>query len=233
MEREWLERELAAGRSIESIAREVGRHPSTVAYWVNRHGLTSQHAERHAARGGLAPDVLAADVAEGLSVRAIAERRGVSYATVRHWLAKHGLETRRTARSRELRASIEEGAEVTATCPIHGRTRFVRRADGGYRCAACRSEQVSARRRELKSILVREAGGACRLCGYDRAVAALQFHHVDPEAKEFQIAHRGVARALEAARSEAAKCVLLCVNCHAEVEAGIATLFPDPADNPG
>jgi hypothetical protein len=30
--------------------------------------------------------------------------------------------------------------------------------------------------------------------------------------------------ALEAARAEAAKCVLLCANCHAEVEAGVATV---------
>jgi hypothetical protein len=53
MDREWLERELAAGRSIESLAREVQRDPSTVAYWVNKHGLTSQHAPKHAAQGGL------------------------------------------------------------------------------------------------------------------------------------------------------------------------------------
>jgi hypothetical protein len=131
MERAWLERELAAGRSIEAIAREVRRDPSTVAYWVNKHGLTSQHAPKHAARGGLSFDVLAADVAEGLSARAIAARRGVSYATVRHWLSKHGLETQRTARRRQVLESMQDGAEVTATCPIHGRTRFVSRGDGG------------------------------------------------------------------------------------------------------
>jgi IS30 family transposase len=34
MERDWLEAQLEAGRSIESIAREVGKHPSTVAYHV-------------------------------------------------------------------------------------------------------------------------------------------------------------------------------------------------------
>jgi hypothetical protein len=211
----------------------VRRDPSTVAYWVNKHGLTSQHAPKHAARGGLSFDVLAAEVAEGLSARAIAARRGVSYATVRHWLSKHGLETQRTARRRQMLESMEDGAEVTATCPIHGRTRFVSRGDGGYRCANCRSEQVSARRRELKAILVREAGGACELCGYDRSVAALQFHHLDPASKEFQIANRGVARALDAARAEASKCALLCANCHAEVESEVATLCRVPADNPG
>jgi hypothetical protein len=32
MERDWLAAQLEAGRSIESIAREVEKNPSTVAY---------------------------------------------------------------------------------------------------------------------------------------------------------------------------------------------------------
>jgi IS30 family transposase len=32
MDRDWLEAQLSAGRSIESIAREVGKSPSTVGY---------------------------------------------------------------------------------------------------------------------------------------------------------------------------------------------------------
>ena len=38
MDAGWLAEQLEAGRSIESIAREAGRDPSTVAYWVNKHG---------------------------------------------------------------------------------------------------------------------------------------------------------------------------------------------------
>ena len=52
MDRDWLARELDRGRSIGDIARQVGRHPATVGYWVNKHRLTSHHAARHAARGG-------------------------------------------------------------------------------------------------------------------------------------------------------------------------------------
>ena len=52
MDAHWLASQLGSGRSIESIAREVGRSPSAVAYWVTKHGLTSAHAPRHAARGG-------------------------------------------------------------------------------------------------------------------------------------------------------------------------------------
>ena len=80
------------------------------------------------------------------------------------------------------------------------------------------------RRRRVKSILVEEAGGSCKICGYDRYVGALEFHHLDPDTKTFSLSHRGVTRSIDAARAEAAKCILLCANCHAEVEAGIVNL---------
>jgi hypothetical protein len=73
----------------------------------------------------------------------------------------------------------------------------------------------------VKLILVEEAGGARLGCGYDTCVAALQFHHIDPATKEFALSAEGVTRSLARARAEAAKCVLLCANCHAEVEAGV------------
>src|SRR4051812_30325721 len=91
MDAEWLASRLAAGHSIEAIAREAGRPPSTVAYWVNKHGLTSTHALRHAARGGIDRDRLQELVEDGRSIRAIAAELDVSAATVRHWLAKYGM----------------------------------------------------------------------------------------------------------------------------------------------
>ncbi len=76
------------------------------------------------------------------------------------------------------------------------------------------------RRRAVKQQLVAEAGGAHERCGYDRYLGALAFHHRDPEAKRFSISQAGVARSIERARAEAAKCILLCSNCHAEGESG-------------
>ncbi|MEX1140742.1 MAG: HNH endonuclease signature motif containing protein [Thermoleophilaceae bacterium] len=76
----------------------------------------------------------------------------------------------------------------------------------------------------MKQILVDEAGGRCAVCGYSRYVGALEFHHRDPATKEFSLGHQGVTRSLEKARAEAAKCVLLCANCHAEVEAAIVAV---------
>jgi transposase len=103
MEREALAAQLAQGRSIEAIARDCGRAASTVAYWVNKHGLTSAHAARHAPRGGIERERLAALVEEGLSIRAMAERLEVSYTTVRHWLKTYAIRTPRAVAWRKPR----------------------------------------------------------------------------------------------------------------------------------
>jgi transposase-like protein len=76
MDRSTLAAQLASGQSIEAIARELGRDPSTVAYWVNKHGLASVHASRYAARGGIPREQLEALVDDGLTVRAIASASG-------------------------------------------------------------------------------------------------------------------------------------------------------------
>ena len=225
MEADWLNSRLESGHSIESIAREAGKHPSTVGYWVNKHGLTSTHAARHAARGPIDRAELEAMLSEGLTIRAMAERLERSYSTVRHWMAKHGLTTPRGARLAETAPARAAGEEIVeATCPVHGLTLFVRRGSDGFRCRLCRSGAVDRRRKAVKRLLVAEAGGHCALCGYDRAMAGLHFHHREPSEKAFALSARGMALSLEAARAEAAKCILLlCSNCHAEVESGLAS----------
>ena len=228
MDRSTLAAELASGRSIEAIASDVGRHPSTVAYWVNKHGLVSAHAGKHAARGGIPREQFEALVADGFTVQRIAEELGCGATSVRYWLKKHGLSTARMT----VMSPDERPASVVRRCRTHGFTEHVLTSGGKrYRCRRCRVAAVSARRRRVKLALVRAAGGECRLCGYDRYPGALQFHHVDPLQKTFSIADRGVARSLERALAEAEKCVLLCANCHAEIEARIATI-PEPDPQP-
>lgn len=108
------------------------------------------------------------------------------------------------------------------TCRRHGRVEFALygQADPRWRCKRCIGEAVTRRHQMLKRILVEEAGGRCALCGYDRTVANLHFHHVDPAQKSFEInASRG--KALAKYQEEARKCVLVCANCHGEIEVGL------------
>lgn len=93
---------------------------------------------------------------------------------------------------------------------------------------------MTRRRRRIKQQLVEEAGGRCAICGYARSPAALVFHHLDPTQKRFHLARNGYTRSLARAREEAGKCLLLCANCHAEVEAGDTDLAqPHVQSGPG
>ena len=218
---------------MEAIAREVGKNPSTVAYWVDKHGLVSSHAERHQPRGPVEEEVLRDMAGRGMSIRSMASELGRSYSAVRHWLTRYGIETNRATRLADTAiARAQNLREAEAVCRRHGRTRFVQMT-GAFRCAKCRQEAVIEHRRGLKKKLVAEAGGACVICGYERCIAALQFHHVDPAKKEFGIGRGGSIISLDVLREEARKCVLLCANCHAEVEAGVANLPAVPADIAG
>src|SRR5919202_1935634 len=121
MHRAFLEQQLAAGRSLGRIGALVGKHPSTVGYWVKKHGLTAAHRERHVAKGGLSKQTLERQVAGGASVREIAIEHGVADATVRHWLRQFGLQTQRAARMRASRAAHRSEKEVVdLECSHHG-----------------------------------------------------------------------------------------------------------------
>jgi transposase len=224
VDKDWLEAQLAAGHSYEAIATQVGRHPSTVSYWARKHGLTSSHADRHAARGEIERELLAEIVACELSIRDVADVLDRSTASVRHWLSRHGLQTARADRLRVSRTPLlVDAAAELRMCPEHGPTPFVVDRDGYRRCRRCRVDSVLRRRARVRDVLIAEAGGACAICGLDAHPAALQFHHVDPSQKSFTI-RNGDTRSLERMREEVRKCVLLCANCHAQVEAGAIDL---------
>lgn len=228
MDRDSLELLLARGLSLDAIGHRFGKDPSTVTYWMKKYGLEAVHRERHVPRGALRREQLMVLVEAGLTVREIAARVDRGPSTVRYWLRHFGLRTSgtagRRARSDAQRAKTAGLAEVEMRCPRHGETTFVLEGRGYYRCRRCRSEAVSRRRRAVKATLVREAGGRCQLCGYDRYVGALQFHHIDPAEKQFALSFQGVTLSLERFRAEAGKCALLCSNCHAELEGGMVTL---------
>jgi transposase len=225
MEESSLTQLLAQGLSVEKIAQRFGKHPSTVSYWMKKYELVAPNREKHAAKGGIARERLEELVQAGRTIAEIGAELELGKATVRYWLRKYGL---RTAAARRAEAGAEARAAgmltVIRTCRRHGEVEFVVEGRGYYRCKRCRLEQVASHRRALKATLVEEAGGRCRLCGYDRCVAALEFHHLDPMQKRIGISAGGLGLSISVLRTETAKCVLLCSNCHAEVENGVSVI---------
>jgi hypothetical protein len=111
-------------------------------------------------------------------------------------------------------------------CRRHGLVIFHLSSQGkrGYRwrCKRCAGEAVIRRLQKVKRILVEEAGGRCAVCGYDRCIVNLHFHHVDPATKSFALSVAS-GKGLAKLREEAKKCVLVCANCHGEIESGVIT----------
>ena len=75
---------------------------------------------------------------------------------------------------------------------------------------------VSDARKRLKEKLVEYKGGACEVCGYNKCITALEFHHVNPNEKEFGIGSMKVL-SFEKCKKEVDKCMLVCANCHREI----------------
>jgi hypothetical protein len=94
-----------------------------------------------------------------------------------------------------------------------------------WRCKRCVGEAVTRRLQRIKRELVEEAGGCCCVCGYDRCISNLHFHHVDPKKKSFPMTV-AMGKSIATFREEAKKCVLVCANCHGEIEAGLIECPP-------
>ena len=74
--------------------------------------------------------------------------------------------------------------------------------------------KVTSLHRRMKVKAVEYKGGKCQECGYCKSLAALTFHHRNPEEKDFSISGRVVK--WEKLKPELDKCDLLCSNCHLE-----------------
>ena len=145
VEREWLAERLEAGASIEAIAREVGRDPSTVSYWARKHGLTSSHAARHAARGPHRARAAHGD-------RRPASSRSATWPTSSNAARRRSVigcadtasRPPRLTRARLGTAALRREAPhaQSSPCPRHGMTRHVRRASG-FRVRAVPSRRTS------------------------------------------------------------------------------------------
>ena len=65
-------------------------------------------------------------------------------------------------------------------------------------------------------------GGKCEVCGYDRCIDALEFHHNSFSGKKFGISAKGYTRSWKKVAKELDKCAMICANCHRELHAKLA-----------
>ncbi len=83
-------------------------------------------------------------------------------------------------------------------------------------CNKCRSLRQTKLHNGYKKQAVEYKGGKCQRCGYDKCLASLDFHHIDPETKDPNW-RKIRSRAFSFIKEELDKCLLVCRNCHGEI----------------
>ena len=146
---------------------------------------------------------------------------------------KAGLRTITDEQIKEIQAFYDEGNGLTACQQKYGYCRGTlikylktrpqsKSSISDEQKKKNKSKAVVAWRIRAKQCLVDYKGGKCIVCGYNRYIGNLTFHHLDPNEKEFQISGKSIS--LEKLKVEADKCALLCHLCHGEVHAGLIQL---------
>ena len=91
------------------------------------------------------------------------------------------------------------------------------------RCYADRRQYLIAavhkRRKRIRQIAVKYKDGQCQVCGHNKCIDALEFHHNNSSGKDFSISEKGYTRSWTKVKEELDKCMLLCANCHRELHA--------------
>ena len=91
------------------------------------------------------------------------------------------------------------------------------KTDKKYRERRRELDKKRGRRRYFteKTKAIKLLGGKCQICGYNKSLAALHFHHIDKKKEKIGRLFWGAKK--EKVMSELKKCILVCANCHAEI----------------
>lgn len=163
-------------------------------------------------------------IKDGLSSHQIADKLKKSQTTIRYWLKKFDLKTNHLSLNQK---EITDYGDCRF-CPKCKETKplpefYNRRNKEGSSvyCKICTTLQTVERQRKLKSLAIEYKGGCCIKCGYSKYNGALEFHHLDPSAKDFTIAHLNLHAFNDKIKKELDKCILVCANCHREIHSKI------------
>jgi len=165
-------------------------------------------------------------VDSGLSQRELSKEFLISQTSIRYWLRKYGLNTLSKISPKDFKEKRNESlclqckSELTGSkkkfCCQNCKAKFhYHQNNKSNNNTNERQKRVST---ERKSLLVKMSGGKCCKCGYNKNYAALQFHHLNPEEKTFNLDSRKLSNTnWNSILIEWKKCILLCANYHLEV----------------
>lgn len=124
--------------------------------------------------------------------------------------------------TKQLTNAITINAALVKTCPkckeVKELNLFYSRKNktASSYCKSCYNIITLERQRQRKRQAIKYKGGKCEICGYSKCQDAFDFHHKNPEEKEFDLG-AGRFTSFDKYKNELDKCMLLCANCHREI----------------
>lgn len=166
-------------------------------------------------------------IGQNYSTHKMARELNCSQCVIRYWLNIYGLKTNPqwTILRTKIKKEIEEGYKTCSQCnqkKTLTNENFYLKKNGKfhYWCKRCNNRISLKKQTERKQKCVDYKGGKCMICGYNKYIGALDFHHIDPTKKEFNISNLRTY-SWEMLKVELDKCICVCKNCHAETHAGL------------
>jgi hypothetical protein len=168
-------------------------------------------------------DKLKEKIDEGFSTYDLAKHFNSSQTNIRYWLRKFGINTNHFGAASGCRngklclfCSQDLTGKKMKFCSSKCKT------DWNYANGTEENPNTLQRQKrvskERKLALIEMMGGGCSICGYNKNLAALSFHHRSPENKTFNLDSRKLSNTrMESILEEVKKCDLVCCNCHAEI----------------
>lgn len=157
-------------------------------------------------------------VTENYSISGIANILRISKTAVRCRLKKYGLKTNHKQYNQGAKKyPIVDGKRLCRVCgELKEVDDFYHHEHGNAICKICSNKNTTYRGIKSKIQAILYKGSICIDCGKkfpDEHYSIFDFHHLDPEQKDFDISdsYRGYISEIE---SELDKCILLCSDCH-------------------
>jgi transposase len=190
MDIDYCKKLIEENNSYTDISKKLNMPLSTVRRKLNKLRLKTKFNPYK--RVNLNLNDLKILVEDGNSISEIAYKLKTSKTNTRYWLKKNGL----------------------VTFPKYGKYTSAYKPKNSTNYSLSRNRGL-----DRKKYFISYLGGKCSVCGYDKNVAALAFHHIDPKLKSFALDIRKMSNTkLVFLKVEVDKCKLVCHNCHMEIE---------------
>jgi len=148
-------------------------------------------------------------ILENKSIKQIGQELDYSRTNIVYWLKKYGLSTPRNRYNKNFNKKHRcSSCGETDPAKFNGHKKSI--------CGKCNNKYCQMLGRKKRKQAIEYKGGKCEICGYDKCIKALEFHHKDPEKKD---KNWGRMRGWkwEKIKKEIEKCDLLCCRCHREI----------------